>query len=118
MVPRVELPPEVELTDQVTAELEELLTPATVAVKGRVLPTRMLALVGEMETVGAGVGPGVGCGEVEEPHEARASVSRDTSTKRKNARSAGIVRIVWVGLGGQDNWTEGRIGDSGWGERK
>jgi len=104
MVPRVELPPEVELTDQVTAVFEE---PETVAVKGSVLLMRMSAVVGEMETVGAGVGPGVGveCAEVE-PQEARVSVSADTSAKSRSLRrEEDIVGIVSAGSGSGDNWT-------------
>ena len=47
MVPRVEEPPAVPLTSQVTEVLE---LPETVAVKGVELPARMLAVVGETET--------------------------------------------------------------------
>ena len=48
MVPTVEEPPAVPLTAQVTDVLE---LPVTVAVNRKVLPARMLALVGETETV-------------------------------------------------------------------
>ena len=47
MVPRVELPPGVELTDQVT---EVLVVPATEAENVRLEPTRMLAEDGETVT--------------------------------------------------------------------
>jgi hypothetical protein len=47
MVPRVEEPPGVELTDQETALLELF---ETVAVKVSEAPARMLAVVGETET--------------------------------------------------------------------
>jgi hypothetical protein len=47
MVPSVEEPPEVALTDQDTAVLEEF---ETVAEKVREAPARMLAVVGETET--------------------------------------------------------------------
>jgi hypothetical protein len=105
MVPREELPPEVELTDQVTEVLEE---PVTVAVKGRVEPARTLAVVGEMEMVGAGVGPGVGVGwgELEEPQEIRTRARRDTSAKRKSLRS--IEDIVGIVSKGRRRGTTGR----------
>ena len=47
MVPRVELPPGVVLTDQATAVFVE---PVTVAEKERVAPARMLAVEGETDT--------------------------------------------------------------------
>jgi hypothetical protein len=105
MVPREELPPEVELTDQVTEVLEE---PVTVAEKGRVEPARTLAVVGEMEMVGAGVGPGVGVGwgELEEPQEIRTRARRDTSAKRKSLRS--IEDIVGIVSKGRRWGTTGR----------
>ena len=53
MVPTVELPPVMPFTFQVTAVLEVLVT---VAVNWRVLPTRTLALVGEIVTLTGGGG--------------------------------------------------------------
>ena len=82
MVPRVEEPPAVLLTDQVTAGL---LVPETVAEKEAELPARTFALEGETATEIAGVAGGGCLGIVEEdvePQPARVEDRRSAAQRR------------------------------------
>ena len=106
MVPSVEEPPGVSLTDQVT---EVLVAPVTVAVNVRKAPARMLAVVGATEPETAGVGGG-GCFWVEEePDEqaertsarARAGSGRRS---RENEKSLRIESPLLLRGGAPDNW--------------
>src|SRR5580704_2791476 len=105
MMPRVEEPLGVVLTDQDTEEFE---VPVTLAEKVREEPARMLALEGVTVTamVGEGVGFGVGVGafvEVPPPElqEARTKASRNTAGETWR----GIVRLVCGRSSSKDNCT-------------
>lgn len=96
MVPRVEEPPGVVLTDQAT---EMLVEPVTAAEKEYVEPARMLAEVGETVTLtvatgGGGAGGGTMVLEVV-PQEARARAAKKMNVDREMRRDAvAIVKIV------------------------
>ena len=107
MMPRVEEPLGVVLTDQETEEFE---VPVTLAEKVREEPARMLAVEGVTVTamVGEGVGFGFGVGvgafvEVPPPElqEARTKASRNTAGETW----CGIVRLVCGRSPSKDNCT-------------
>jgi hypothetical protein len=90
MVPRVELPPVVLFTDQVTVVLAE---PVTVAEKVSLTKARILAVEGETETeTEAGDGGGVTglvAGFVEEEQEASA---KSENRRKRMENRVGAVR--------------------------
>jgi hypothetical protein len=117
MVPRVELPPGVELTDQETLVFEE---PETVAEKVKEEPSRMLAVAGETltEMEARGGAPGGGEVGVFEP-EVQEERAREIRKQRMENRRSGValhgrgrrgedMPIVSDKSAGKGNWTEGQ----------
>jgi hypothetical protein len=112
MVPSMEEPPAVSLTDQVTAVLE---VPETVAENDAELPTRTLAVEGETATVmEAGGGGCVLFVEEAEPQAAREKEKRSNVAQRAGVGAR--IRSPIFGEGGrEDNWTEGQKRGSSYG---
>jgi|HubBroStandDraft_2_1064218.scaffolds.fasta_scaffold145981_2 hypothetical protein len=103
MVPRVEEPLGVLLTDQETEEFE---VPVTLAEKVKAEPARMLAVEGVTVTamVGVGVGVGVGVFGVEEV-PAELQEARKKASRKKGKTWRGIVRLVCGAMRRRGNCT-------------